>query len=167
MERTLVLVRHAKSDWAISGQPDVERSLNARGKRDAPEMGKRLKKKQLIPDVILSSPATRAAMTAKLVAAELGFDPAKIQWVGKLYHCPAETFEEVITGAGMADDVQTVLVFAHNPGITQFALDMLPDIRITDMPTCAMVALTFNAAHWDDFARATRHFLFFDYPKNQ
>src|SRR6218665_523789 len=64
MERTLVLIRHAKSDWGNPGQADFDRPLNARGKKNAPEMGKRLQQKQVIPDLIISSPAMRAATTA-------------------------------------------------------------------------------------------------------
>jgi phosphohistidine phosphatase len=57
MKRTLVLIRHAKSDWNISAQPDFERTLNERGKLDAPVMGQRLLAKNVIPDLIISSSA--------------------------------------------------------------------------------------------------------------
>lgn len=167
MERTLVLIRHAKSDWGNPDQPDFERPLNARGKKDAPEMGKRLKKKKMIPDLIISSPAMRAATTAKLIAAEVGYDPEKILYIPKLYHCAPEVFEEIITEGDIADEVKTVFIFAHNPGITHFAFETAPSLRIYDMPTCATVGLAFKADHWSDFATAKRTGLFFDYPKNQ
>lgn len=167
MERTLVLIRHAKSDWGIPAQPDFERPLNARGKRDAPEMGKRLKEKDIIPDLIISSPAARAAATAKLIAAETGYDEQKIQWQEKLYHCFAETFEDVIVTSGIPDTVKTVFIFAHNPGITQFTQETIPTLRIADMPTCGMVALSFDALHWSDYSSVIHTFSFFDYPKNQ
>ena len=167
MERTLILIRHAKSDWGTMSLRDYDRPLNQRGKKDAPEMGKRLKKKHIIPDLIISSPAVRAAGTAKLIAAEVGYDPGHIRWVEKLYHCTAEVFEEVITGGDIADDVKTVFIFAHNPGISLFAHDAVPELLLDDMPTCGMVGLTFNAARWSDYTEAKRAPLFFDYPKNQ
>lgn len=147
---------------------DYDRPLNQRGKKDAPEMGKRLRKKHnIIPDLIISSPAVRAASTAKLIAAEVGYDPGHIRWVEKLYHCTAEVFEEVITGEDIADDVKTVFIFAHNPGISHFAHYAVPELLQDDMPTCGMVGLTFNAARWSDYTEAKRVPLFFDYPKNQ
>lgn len=167
MERTLVLIRHAKSDWSTPGQTDYERSLNERGKRDAPVMGQRLRQKNIIPDLILSSPAKRAASTAKLVAPEVGYEEGKIQWIEKLYHCPSFMFEDVLIGAAIADDVKTVFVFAHNPGITDFANDTTPHLNIANIPTCGMVAMTFTAEHWNDFPLAKHSLLFFDYPKNQ
>lgn len=166
MEKKLVLIRHAKSDWSSPGTSDFDRPLNDRGKKDAPMMGKRLKDRGMLPDLIISSPAKRAATTAKLIANEVQYDPANIVWIDRLYHCHAYVFEEVITQSGIADDIKTVFVFAHNPGITHFAMDSVRDLNI-DMPTCSMVAITFNAEHWHDFANVPRSLLFFDYPKNQ
>lgn len=166
MERKLVLIRHAKSDWETPGQPDFERPLNERGKRDAPRMGERLKVSGMVPDLIISSPAARAAATAKLIAAAIGYDAEKILWVDRLYHCPAHIFEEVITGAGIADEARTVFLVAHNPGITYFANETAPGLNIDNIPTCGMVGISFDA-DWSDYAVAKHSLLFFDYPKNQ
>ena len=167
MERKLVLIRHAKSDWSTPGQQDFDRPLNERGKRDAPMMGSRLKDKGLLPDLILASPAKRAAATARAIADEVGYSREKIEWVDRLYHCPAYMFEEVILSAGIPDEVKTVFIFAHNPGITHFANETTEAWQIDNIPTCGVVALTFNAAGWNDYPSAKHSLLFFDYPKNQ
>jgi phosphohistidine phosphatase len=168
MERTLILIRHAKSDWGSMNLKDYDRPLNQRGKKDAPEMGRRLREKHnIIPDLIISSPAVRAASTAKLIAGEVGYDPQQIRWVEKLYHCPAEVFEEIITEGDIADDVKTVFIVAHNPGISLFAHYAVPALILEDLPTCGIVGFTFNATSWSDYANAKRVPLFFDYPKNQ
>jgi phosphohistidine phosphatase len=168
MERTLVLIRHAKSDWGTMNQQDYERPLNQRGKKDAPEMGRRLREKHnIIPDLIISSPAVRAASTAKFIAKEVNYDPEQIRWVEKLYHSTAEVFEDVITHGDIADDIKTVFIFAHNPGISLFAHYAVPALILEDMPTCGVVGLTFNAERWSDYATAKHVPLFFDYPKNQ
>ena len=73
MKRTLLLVRHAKSSWDDVALPDKERPLADRGKRDAPMMGKRLAKRQVKPDLILTSPARRALSTAEIIAKELNY----------------------------------------------------------------------------------------------
>ena len=58
-KKTLYISRHAKSDWSDASLSDFERTLNFRGKKDAPFMAKLLKEKDIKPDLILSSPATR------------------------------------------------------------------------------------------------------------
>jgi phosphohistidine phosphatase len=58
--KTLFLIRHAKSSWDDTALRDKDRPLDDRGKRDAPKMGKRLAKRDVKPDLILSSPAIRA-----------------------------------------------------------------------------------------------------------
>jgi hypothetical protein len=71
--KTLFLVRHAKSSWEYTALPDKDRPLNDRGKRDAPKMGKRLAKRDVKPDLILSSPARRALTTAEIIAKKLNY----------------------------------------------------------------------------------------------
>src|ERR1044072_742474 len=100
MNRRLVMVRHAKSSWANPLQSDFERPLNDRGEHDAPMMGERLKKLGVVPDLIISSMAKRAKQTAKKVAAAVGYDANKIQWIDKLYHCIPSVFEEVLYEIG-------------------------------------------------------------------
>jgi len=69
--KTLYIVRHAKSSWDDANQPDIDRPLNKRGLKAAPEMGKLLKKKNIMPQLWISSPALRARTTAELFAAEM------------------------------------------------------------------------------------------------
>jgi phosphohistidine phosphatase len=70
--KTLLILRHAKSSWDEPSLADVERPLNKRGKNDAPRIGKLIMDADLIPDVILSSPAVRAMKTAESVADACG-----------------------------------------------------------------------------------------------
>lgn len=167
MKRTLVLIRHAKSDWNTIGQPDFDRTLNERGKADAPVMGQRLLKQQIVPDLILSSSAKRAAKTARLIAKEVNYKKEDIQYIDKLYHAPPAVFESVIRESDISDDVQILFMVAHNPGITQFAFDLLQDLPIPDLPTCAIVGISFEADRWSEFPDAKHHLSYFDYPKNQ
>ena len=66
--KTLILVRHAKSDWGNPGLDDFDRPLNERGKKDAPVMAQRLRDKKVKIDAFIASPAKRAAKTAKFFA---------------------------------------------------------------------------------------------------
>lgn len=165
MEKTLVMIRHAKSSWANPLQSDFERPLNERGEQDAPAMGERLKKHNILPDLIISSTAKRAKQTAKKIGAAVGYDPAKIEWHETLYHCIPSVFEEVMYD--IPDDVQTVFIVAHNPGITGFVNLLSPKFKIDHMPTCAIVACRFEASQWNAFNGAERKVFLFDYPKKE
>lgn len=161
MERTLVLVRHAKSSWDNIGISDFDRPLNDRGRRDAPEMARRLGQRQLRPDLLLASPARRAKKTADIFAEELGY-AGKIVWLDSLYLAPAHLFYEVINS--IPDRDLHIAIFAHNPGITEFANE-LTTVKIDNIPTCGVFAVKVNVDSWSGFAAASKEFLFFDYPK--
>lgn len=159
------MIRHAKSSWSNPLQSDFERPLNDRGERDAPMMGERLKKLNILPDLIIASPAKRAKQTAKKIATELGYEPEKIQWVDKLYHCIPQVFEEVLYEVG--DEVKTVFIVGHNPGITEFVNELSPGFRIDHMPTCGMVGAELDIAHWEMFPNGKKSVFLFEYPKKQ
>jgi phosphohistidine phosphatase len=163
MQRTLVLIRHAKSSWGNLTQSDFERPLNERGEHDAPIIGKRLKELGLEPDLVIASTAKRAKQTAKKIADATAYDKDDIQWVEKLYHCMPPVFEEIIYGIG--DKVKTVFIVAHNPGITQFANKLSDSFSIDNMPTCGAVAARMDAAHWNEFNKVKKEVFLFEYPK--
>ena len=88
--KTLFLIRHAKSSRDDPGLADKERPLNDRGRRDAPMMGKRLAKRGVKPDMILSSPAVRALTTAEMIAGELDYKRTNIVVDDRLYAVEAD-----------------------------------------------------------------------------
>lgn len=161
--KTLLVIRHAKSSWDIGTLNDFERPLNERGKRDAPEMAKRLKEKNILIDAFVSSPAKRAKKTSEYFIHEYGRNKEDIIFISKLYHAPATVFFEVATS--LQENLKTVAIFSHNPGITDFVNQLTETIRLDNMPTCGIFAVQFNGS-WKDFNKATKNFLFFDYPKN-
>lgn len=161
--KTLLLVRHAKSSWDHPGTSDIDRPLNERGKKDAPEMAQRLKEKNIHPDLFVSSPAKRARRTARYFAEEFGVDKDDIVIIDTLYGATQEAFSEAV--ASLDDKHDTVILFSHNPGITEFA-SSLTNVRVDDMPTCAVFAASADANSWKNFLSEEKKFLFFDYPKN-
>lgn len=161
--KTLILVRHAKSSWEVAGQKDFDRTLNDRGKKDAPEMAERLKEKGLKIDLFVSSPAKRAHKTAKYFAEVFKTDKDDIVLVETLYEAPLETFDTVVAGLSNKHDV--VALFAHNPGITGFA-NTLTEVHTDNMPTCSVFVVQADAGDWKMFKESTKKFLLFDYPKN-
>lgn len=161
--KTLVVVRHAKSSWNDPGMEDFDRPLNDRGKQDAPVMAKRFRQKKIKADLLVSSPAKRALKTAKLFAEELGIDKKDIQLVEQLYLAASHTILDIVTR--LDDEKNTVLLFAHNPGLTDF-VNSLTHVRIDNLPTCGIYAVSIQTDTWRTFENAEKKFLFFDYPKN-
>jgi phosphohistidine phosphatase len=80
-----------------------------------------------------------------------------------LYHAGPNDFFEVIAKA--PDKANTIAVFSHNPGITEF-VNMLTEVRIDDMPTCAIFGIQVTASNWAAFKDAPKKFWLFDYPKS-
>lgn len=161
--KTLLLIRHAKSDQSFLGN-DFERPLNERGKKDAPVIAQRLIDKNITIDAFVSSPAKRAKKTAEIFSEVYKKQNEDIIFISSLYHAPAPEFYEVIKT--LNDDHNAVAIFSHNPGITYFVNELAAGIRIDNMPTCAVFAIQTDIEHWKDLAKAKKEFLFFDYPKN-
>ena len=161
--KTLLLVRHAKSSWDNFSISDEERPLNDRGKKNAPEMAKRLVKKKVMIDAILTSPAKRAKSTAEYFAEEHDLKKSKIKVVPDLYMAGKEAFVKAIRNAPKKAD--TIALFSHNNGITEFA-NILSNTRVDDMPTCAVFAVKCPISDWSDFEPGNNEYYFFDYPKS-
>lgn len=147
--KTLILVRHAKSSWSEPGSRDRDRPLNERGRRNAPEMGRRLAKRDLKPDLIISSPAVRALTTAQLMAGELGYRRSDIRVEERLYAAEAEGIVRVLRELG--DEFGCVMLVGHNPELTDLARRFSG--TIAHMPTCAVAVFAFDMASWSGLGR--------------
>ncbi len=161
--KTLLLIRHAKSDWTNSLLADIDRPLNERGKKDAPTMGERLSEKKIRIDAFITSPAKRARKTAELIADIFKVDKKDIIRKDELYEAGDENFFRVIESAKKKWD--TIAVFSHNPGLTWFA-NGLTDVKVDNIPTCGVFAIKIDCNDWEKFRDAKKEFWFFDYPKN-
>jgi len=160
--KTLLLVRHAKSSWDDPSMSDFDRPLNERGKKDAPKMADRLIEKGITINTFLSSPAKRAKKTAKIFAQAFKKDEEDIVLIPQLYLAASTVFESVLSS--LESDSDTIALFSHNPGITDFA-NTLTEARIDDIPTCGIFAINIDTNEWKNFREAKKEFLFFDYPK--
>lgn len=110
---TLVLVRHAKSDWS-GGHPDRARPLAERGRRQAPEAGRWLRAAIGEIDLAVVSPAERARRTWELVSVELGQGPpTRIE--ERVYAASATELLGVVRE--LSDDLRVVVLVGHNPGL--------------------------------------------------
>jgi phosphohistidine phosphatase len=159
--KTLILVRHAKSSWDDPTLSDQHRPLNDRGKRNASKMGKRLTKRDVKVDLILSSPAKRAIKTAWLLADELDYKHKDIVVDARLYPGTVNELRNVIYNLGKK--LHRVMVISHHPALSMLARRFAADIA--HMPTCAVAEFKFNAATWPDVRKATLRTASLDLPK--
>ncbi len=161
--KTLLIIRHAKSSWEFGSLNDFDRPLNDRGKKDAPQMAKRLIGKKISIDSFVSSPAKRAKKTAELFCEAYGKNADEMQFETKLYHAAVADFYEVIDN--LDDSLNSVAIFSHNPGITAFVNNLTNAVKIDNMPTCGVFAIKIPSKKWADIKKSKNEFLFFDYPK--
>ncbi|QEO14827.1 histidine phosphatase family protein [Agromyces intestinalis] len=145
--KTVFIVRHAKSDWGDPALDDHDRPLNARGRHDAPAMGRRLAARGVVPDLILSSTALRARTTAAALAAAFDLEPgASVLLDATLY--AASTSHLLETIRGLDDAVGAVMLVGHNPESSGLVHRLTGEA--IDLPTCAVAEVALDVAHWAD-----------------
>ena len=159
----LTLLRHAKSSWDDAGLDDFDRPLNPRGRRDAPEMGRRLHASEQVPDLLITSPAMRALKTARMAACEMGFPEQRIITEPSLYHASASGLFSIL--ASLETRARHVMLVGHNPGLTDFAVH-LSDVRIDNLPTASLFCCDLELSDLSEIAPGTGHFVYYDFPKN-
>lgn len=164
--KTLYIIRHAKSSWNDPTLDDFDRPLNDRGKRDAPRMGKRLKEKDIFPELLLSSPAKRALSTARRIGKQLNYKKDDIKTERKLYHADEDMILDVIRE--IKDKYKVVMIFGHNPGLTEF-VSALQDKQqdIDNIPTCGVAAFQLDINSWNEVNWGKGRMMFFDYPRSR
>jgi len=160
--KTFILVRHAKSNWDNPDLDDIDRPLNKRGLRDAPNMGKLLAEKGIKPDLIISSPAERAFTTAEFFAEALDYPLENIRIEKLIYFAGFQEITRMLSE--LADSVSTVILFGHNPDITLLA-NVLSIAKIGNMPTCGIVCIDFKMEKWQQISEKKGILRFFEEPK--
>ncbi|HNP06981.1 MAG TPA: histidine phosphatase family protein [Cyclobacteriaceae bacterium] len=159
---TLYLVRHAKSSWENPDLSDFERPLNERGRRDAPRMGKRLKEREIVPDLMLSSPAKRAITTCKEIASILSYDVSRIKTDRRIYHASEDELLDILSK--LNDTQKKVMIFGHNPAFTNLANTLFNE-HIMNIPTCGIVGGSLKIKSWSEISVGCGKLDFFDFPK--
>ncbi len=144
-KKTLILMRHAKSDWGDASISDHDRPLNQRGQRDAPRMARWLSELEMVPDLILCSSAARTGQTVDLMMAEWNTEPV-VTHTQSLYLATPETMLQTIVSDGC--DAQILMVVAHNPG-TSHLVYQLADQSI-EMPTAAIAIFEVQIPSWSE-----------------
>lgn len=157
--RLLILLRHAKTERASLTGRDHDRELDERGQSDAPAMGRYLQQHDLLPDLTLVSSAKRTQQTWDRVAIQFA-RPAASETLDDLYGASASELLAIARMAGgrASDaDLTSLMIIAHNPGLHEFALDLIPheqresepDLQ-DNLPTSGLVVIDFAIDDWND-----------------
>jgi len=160
--KDVYLVRHAKSPWNEMGLADHDRPLNKRGKRDAPKMAAYLYDTIQSLDVIVTSSAKRALLTAKEFRSAFEDELEDFTIEKDLYHASSSEILRVISE--IDDRFDSAAIFGHNPGFTNFA-NLFSSIYIDNVPTCGIVGVRFDVKNWTEVSDANGNIFFFTYPK--
>jgi phosphohistidine phosphatase len=144
--KKLFIVRHAKSDWENGTLKDVDRPLNQRGYHDAYEVSQFLKKQGILPDLMASSPATRAINTCFIFSRTFGYPESQVQVLPAIYEAPYSAILQAVLQ--FPDVVKTAMLFGHNPGLTDF-FNEVSTSRIDNLPTCGVLEIHFDCDSWN------------------
>ncbi|NIY71801.1 histidine phosphatase family protein [Marivivens donghaensis] len=150
MPKRLILIRHAKSDWGDLNQPDKARNLNERGRRQAPLLGRWLRKNGYVPDVVLCSAAVRTRETLDLLALD-----TTVIYEDSLYLAtPDVMFREL-----SKREEGCIAMIGHNPGIGELAYALAAEPaahpKFHAYPTLATTVLNFDQDRWRDIEKGT------------
>ncbi|HHB51436.1 MAG TPA: histidine phosphatase family protein, partial [Saprospiraceae bacterium] len=147
MSKKIFFGRHAKSSWEDFSLSDHDRPLNKRGVKDANLIGNYLKSNKLFPDIIISSSAKRAKSTATIYNEY--FNCKIFELEKELYLAPPYKFLEI--ASEIPDKFNSVLMLAHNPGITELA-NMYSDEFISNVPTSGIFLVEYDCDTWQEIS---------------
>ncbi len=162
--RRLTLLRHGQAQAIDSCPEDFERLLTRRGTIEAQEMAARIVRRNLIPDLILVSPAERAWTTAAIIAEACELESKQVQCARELYLATPETTWRLLTQCDAT--LQHVLICGHNPGLSQITSRLGPKPQLRDLPTAGLATAVWHHAHWAALQPETADSCEWDDPEN-
>ncbi|WP_051321606.1 SixA phosphatase family protein [Chrysiogenes arsenatis] len=143
--KQVILLRHAKASLGELGMNDWDRPLNERGRNDRDVMAAALQSHKWLPDVVLCSSARRTVETLAAFLPACNPQHATIIITRDLYNAGVPTLLHAIQK--LPETQSSVLVIAHNPGLTYFA-NALSDAAIDNLPTSGLFVIEFPVASW-------------------
>lgn len=163
-EKTILIMRHAKSSWDDSSVKDIERPLNKRGRKDAPAMGRFLADLGLIPDYIVCSTARRARETIQLLAEVIGLDENMIRHNKSLYFEGTGAYVAAVRSA--PEEAAVVLVAGHNPTVEQTVARLSGGTVAKKITTANIACFYSSAPAWDNVSEMNTTFKWLTGPKD-
>lgn len=151
--KTLFLVRHAKSDWEDGILSDHDRTLNERGRRDAPAMANHVATNYELPQLVVSSTAIRALTTAEYFLRACHVPLSHVVQTRTLYEANNAKLLRVVTE--LDNVLYRVMLVGHSPSVTDL-VNYLTESNLSHMPTCGVAIVNFpNVLSWQEIGRGT------------
>lgn len=163
MQRTLLIVRHAKAEEPSFIGRDHDRDLTSDGIMAAARIGRNLRDRNIRPDLIVSSTANRARDTAKIMAEQLGIAADEVVQDERLFDGGPRAYMAAVNN--LPDTAQTVMMVGHNPDVSYFS-EYLTHESVGSMSKGAVIAITFDNIPWAEVSGRTGKILFQVSPKN-
>lgn len=160
--KRIYIIRHAKSSWGDMSQRDIDRPLNSRGKKDAPIISAKCLEKDYIPELMITSNAKRAMETCLIFEKCFSSFLIKKREEPGLYHAPENKYFEEC--ALIDDQINSIMLFGHNPGITYLANSISKEY-IDNIPTCGVLVIDSSIESWVDIDPTNCKLVDFIYPK--
>ncbi len=148
--KTLLVLRHGKSSWSDSSLGDHDRPLKGRGKRAAKKIGRVLRERGLLPDLVLSSTAKRARATAKLTLQEAGYEGDVVK-LRELYFASVHKQLAAVSRHARRDD-ERVLIVGHNPALEELVGTLTGDE--VSLTTANLAVVDLEIEDWDTLPKA-------------
>lgn len=158
----LTVIRHAKSSREQTDIDDIARPLNDRGKKAIKLVGAYLKDQRLNPDLIISSPATRALQTAIGIGELVGFKKQNIQISKQIYFQDTTAILKLIHK--IDGKYKNVFLFGHEPKLSSL-IHKLTGLDLEGFPTCSAYRMSFEVKNWADIKAKSGKCEFFVNPK--
>ena len=140
-------MRHATSNWPEGVPTDIERPLTSKGEKEALEMAKLFKEKNITLDLMMVSSALRTQSTANILKKRLEIKKSLV--TQDIYETTHEHLLEVI--CSMPDEIDTLLLIAHNPSISMLTTLFLG--IYADLPPAVLVEIHFDTKQWNKIQR--------------
>ena len=156
-KRYLVLMRHAKALPHNFHTNDRERKLSEEGEKQAKLSAEYLVTINFIPQLIITSSASRALQTAKIVSEILNLSNNIIITNDELYYGDIDAYFYQIYKVD--NNVKKLMLVGHNPVIAMLAA-MLTDYSINKMKTASLLGLEMFSDTWADFDQKTKKITF-------
>lgn len=151
--KRLTLVRHAKAAWKDPQTGDFHRALTSWGRAQAAALGRHLLECQLVPDLLMTSPARRAKQTSECLAHEFALPANAVKQEERCYLATPTDLLQIVHSIG--SKVRHLMIVGHNPGISELAGLLSPSAGLNELATAAACSMTFNATAWRDVVPGT------------
>jgi phosphohistidine phosphatase len=139
-------LRHGKAQSIDACAEDFERALTHRGGLEAATMAQRIVRRELIPDLLLVSPAERAWATAEIIAGACELEAKQVQCARELYLASPETIWGLL--AKRDADLEHIMICGHNPALSHIASRFGPKPQRRELPTAGIVTASWLDADW-------------------